>query len=271
MSEVKTGEAARKPFLYTKRTDQWYWGPLSIFIGLMLFVCWVVFRFYENNYYEAGNLLSPFFSPKIPWPHCFDNWPTILKCPAIFILWVPCLFRATCYYFRRAYYRAFFLTPPACAVSGYKGFEYEGESKFPFFLQNFHRYMFYLAALSLVHVWIDFIQTLFTADHLFNFGFLQFSVGTIVFGIDAIWLSNYVLGCHAFRHLIGGRLDCFSCSEHAKTSLSFWKNVTHLNENHALWAWLSLLSVASADVYTRLVAIKAFGPVGDFVFFTTVR
>ena len=32
------------------------------------------------------------------------------------ILAGPLDFRATCYYYRKAYYRAFFLDPPACAV-----------------------------------------------------------------------------------------------------------------------------------------------------------
>jgi hypothetical protein len=269
MTEVRTGEASKKPFLSTKRTDLWGWEPLAILVGLLLFVCWVSFRvFGENNYYEAGNMVSPFFSPRLPWPHCLDGLPQVLKCPAIFVLWIPCLFRATCYYFRRAYYRSFFGTPPGCAVSGYKGLNYTGETGFPLFLQNLHRYMFYLAAASLLfNVWPDFFETLFVKGHFFNFGFLQFSVGTIVFGLDAVWLSCYVFGCHAFRHLIGGRLDCFSCSEHAKTSHSFWKNATNLNERHALWAWLSLGSVAFADIYTRLVANGTFT---DIVFFTTV-
>ena len=48
----------------------------------------------------------------------------------------------TCYYYRRAYYRAFWLSPPACAVSEpHKS--YSGESRFPLILQNVHRYFFY--------------------------------------------------------------------------------------------------------------------------------
>jgi len=272
MTEVKTGEASKKPLFFTRRTDDWILGPFSIFLGLALFVVYVTFRVFENNYYEVGNLLSPFYSPRIPWPHCLNGLPPVVKNPAILILWIPCLFRATCYYFRRAYYRAFFATPPACAVSGYKGsglFKYFGETKFPFVLQNLHRYMFYLAVCSIVfNVWPDFLDSLFVKGHFFDFGYLQFSIGSLVFGLDAVWLSCYVFGCHAFRHLIGGRVDCFSCPEEAKTCYSFWKNVTNLNERHELWAWLSLLSVAGADVYTRCVATKTFT---DVVFFSTAR
>ena len=36
--------------------------------------------------------------------------------PAFLILWIPGGFRATCYYYRKAYYRSFFGSPPGCAV-----------------------------------------------------------------------------------------------------------------------------------------------------------
>ena len=36
--------------------------------------------------------------------------------PAFLILWGPGLFRLTCYYYRKAYYRSFWGAPPACAV-----------------------------------------------------------------------------------------------------------------------------------------------------------
>ena len=50
--------------------------------------------------------------------------------PAIFILPFPLLFRATCYYYRKAYYRAFFWDPAGCAIPekakrpGYTGERY---------------------------------------------------------------------------------------------------------------------------------------------------
>ena len=34
----------------------------------------------------------------------------------ILVAWVPLGFRGTCYYYRKAYYRAFFWDPPACAI-----------------------------------------------------------------------------------------------------------------------------------------------------------
>lgn len=268
MTEVKTGEASKKPLFSTMRTDDWKMGPASIAIGFTLFIIYATFRVFENNYYEIGNLLSPFYSPKLPWPHWLNWLPQFAKSPAILILWIPAGFRATCYYYRKAYYRAYFTTPPACSVSGYKGFKYGGETNFPFVFQNIHRYMFYLATIILAILWWDALQTLFAKDHFFNFGFLQFSVGSIVYFGNVILLSNYSFGCHAFRHLIGGRLDCFSCGEQAKTCLGFWEKVTKLNEHHQFWAWLSLFSVAFADYYTRCVASGSFT---DWVFFSLAK
>jgi hypothetical protein len=249
MNEVKTGEASKKPLGSTTRTDNWWLGPGVVAVGFLIFIAWATYRTFENNYYEVGNLLSPFYSPKIPWPHFLDFLPAPLRSPAVLILWIPAGFRATCYYYRKAYYRAYFTTPPACAVSGYKGFKYKGETAFPFVLQNIHRYMFYFATVVLAILWWDALQTLFAADHFFNFGYFQVSVGSIVFFANVVLLSNYSFGCHAFRHLIGGRLDCFSCGEQAKTCFSFWDKVTHLNEHHQFWAWCSLVSVGLTDVY----------------------
>ena len=44
-------------------------------------------------------------------------------------------FRLTCYYYRKAYYRSFWLSPPACAVAEPHA-KYTGETRFPLILQN---------------------------------------------------------------------------------------------------------------------------------------
>ena len=64
--------------------------------------------------------------------------------PALIILIFPLGFRMTCYYYRKAYYRAFWLSPPACAVAEPHG-SYSGETRFPLILQNIHRYFWYAA------------------------------------------------------------------------------------------------------------------------------
>ena len=66
--------------------------------------------------------------------------------PALFILWIPGLFRLTCYYYRGAYYKSFWADPPACAVSEPRK-TYLGERSFPLILQNFHRYFLRLSYL----------------------------------------------------------------------------------------------------------------------------
>jgi hypothetical protein len=50
---------------------------------------------------------------------------------------------------------------------------------------------------------------------------------------------------------VGGRLDCFSC---ARTQKGAFDKVSTWNEDHKKWAWMSLFSVAIADIYIRLVA-----------------
>ena len=73
-------------------------------------------------------------------------WPLS---PAIIILIFPLGFRLTCYYYRKAYYRAFWLSPPACAVAEPHA-KYTGETRFPLILQNIHRYFWYVAMLFCV-------------------------------------------------------------------------------------------------------------------------
>ena len=74
----------------------------------------------------------------------FGSWWGIS--PAIIILIFPLGFRLTCYYYRKAYYRGFWASPPACAVAEPHK-KYSGETRFPLILQNIHRYFFYAAIL----------------------------------------------------------------------------------------------------------------------------
>ena len=54
---------------------------------------------------ESAYFLSPFYSPLLALP----SWVPAWIAPAIFVMWMPAGFRLTCYYGRKAYYRAFFL------------------------------------------------------------------------------------------------------------------------------------------------------------------
>lgn len=241
MSEAKIAE---KPALgSTARTDTWWLEPALVAVGFGLFIAYATFRAFENSFYEVGSYLSPFYSPKL----LFDWWKWS---PAILILWIPAGFRATCYYYRKAYYRAYFMTPPACAVSPIAQ-KYCGETTFPLVFQNLHRYFLYLAILVLAILWWDVLQA-FSWDGAFSV-----RVGGLVMLANVLFLSNYTFGCHAFRHLVGGRLDCFSCSPAAKGQLKLWTIVSKLNEHHMLWAWVSLFSVGFTDFYIRMVASGA--------------
>src|SRR5437773_4369538 len=115
----------------TLRGDAWWMEILAVVIVLGGFGAYATLRAFENAYYFWGPYLSPFYSPLIDPQHHW--WPFS---PALLILVGPLGFRATCYYYRKAYYRAFFFDPPACAVGESARRNYRGETAFPFILQN---------------------------------------------------------------------------------------------------------------------------------------
>jgi len=226
----------------TLRRDAWWLEILPVVVVLGGFGLYATLRAFEGRYYEWGPYLSPFYSPLIDPQHHW--WPLS---PALLILGGPLGFRATCYYYRKAYYRAFFLDPPACAV-GEPGRSYRGETKFPFILQNAHRYFFYLAVLFLAFLWHDAIRAFF-----FDSGF-GMGVGTLVLLTNVVLLSLYTFSCHSLRHLAGGKLDCFSCATFGKPRHTAWRWISALNERHMLFAWVSLFGVGLTDFYVRLVS-----------------
>ena len=227
----------------TQRRDAWWLELLPVIALLGAFGFYATARAFEGTYYEWGPYISPFYSPLIDPHHRW--WPFS---PALLILVWPLGFRATCYYYRKAYYRAFFLDPPACAVGEPANRKYRGETAFPFILQNVHRYFLYLAILFLAFLWHDAIKGFFF-DGQFGIG-----VGSLILLVNVILLSIYTLSCHSLRHLAGGKMDCFSCASFGTTRAAAWRGFSSLNERHMQFAWASLISVGSADLYIRLVA-----------------
>src|SRR5208337_2733565 len=150
----------------------------------------------------------------------------------------------------KAYYRAFFLDPPGCAVGEHKR-SYRGETAFPFILQNAHRYFFYLAVIFIAFLWHDAIRAFFFDD-----GF-HAGLGTAVMLVNVILLSLYTFSCHSLRHLAGGKLDCFSCATFGMPRHGVWRAVTFLNDRHMALAWTSLITVGFTDFYIRMVASGA--------------
>ena len=140
--------AAHRGFGTTSRRDNWWAAPLVVFIGLSAFLVYATWAAFQNAHYDFGPYLSPFYSPVL-WgssPHAWFGelppfWPAFIPfSPALLILPFPAGFRFTCYYYRGAYYKAFWADPPACAV-GEPRKSYLGENSFPLILQNIHRYL----------------------------------------------------------------------------------------------------------------------------------
>lgn len=249
---MSAGIPARSRFGATLRRDAWWLEILPVVVLLGLFAIYATVRAFEGRYYEWGPYLSPFYSPLIDPEHRW--WPFS---PALLILVGPLGFRATCYYYRKAYYRGFFLDPPACAV-GEGRRNYRGETAFPFLLQNSHRFFLYLAILFLAFLGYDAVVS-YRFDGRFGVG-----VGSLVLTVNVVLLTLYTFSCHSLRHLAGGAVDCFSCSAAGRARHRVWKWVTALNERHGLLAWISLVAVALADLYVRSVACGAIRDVRLF-------
>lgn len=238
----------------TQRRDAWWVEIIPIILLMGGFGVYATFRALEGAYYHWGPYLSPFYSPLIDPNH---HWLPRFITPAMLILAAPLGFRATCYYYRKALYRAFLFDPPACAVSENSSRNYKGETAFPFILQNLHRYFLYLAILFLVFLWKDAFDAFFFRGRLgreeFGIGF-----GTLVMVANVTLLSLYTLSCHSLRHLAGGKLDCFSCAAFGAPRHTAWSWLSFLNERHMRFAWASLISVGFTDFYIRSVASGLF-------------
>ena len=239
----------------TLRTDAWWLLPATVVVVLGAFIVYSTWAGLQNAHYFAAPYLSPFYSPCLS-KSCLHltfgmglsdvSVPIIgIVSPAFLILWGPGLFRLTCYYYRKAYYRSFWLAPPACGVRDAHG-SYSGESRFPALLQNLHRYAWYVAVIFIV---------LLTWDAILAFRFpngFGIGVGTIIMWINVLFLAAYTFSCHSCRHLCGGSVNVFS---KAPVRYGLWRFITRLNERHPLFAWLSLFSVGLTDLYIRLVSM----------------
>src|SRR5947208_10682327 len=145
----------------SRRTDAWWVEPLIVVAVLGSFGVYSLWVAFTNANYFAEPYLSPFYSPCIAANCAHVTLPILGRwwnlSPAFLILWIPLGFRATCYYYRKAYYRSFFWAPPACAVPD-RASTYAGETRFPFIFQNAHRYFFWLSLVILAFLWWDALQ-----------------------------------------------------------------------------------------------------------------
>jgi hypothetical protein len=240
----------------TLRQDRWWLAPLATFVVFSAFVVYATWRAFAGADYYSAPYLSPFYSPCLTddcvagssdFGQPFSWWQLS---PALLILIFPLGFRMTCYYYRKAYYRSFWLSPPACAVAEPHG-KYTGETRLPLILQNIHRYFWYAAiVVSLV---LSYDVVLAFRDEHEDWGHM--GLGTLIMLINIVLIWLYTLSCHSCRHTVGGRLRHFS-----KHPIRYraWTLVSRLNLSHARYAWYSLFSVALTDLYIYLLATGAF-------------
>ena len=245
----------------TLRTDRWWLYPLTTFVVFFGFVVYATWRAFAGSNYYAKPYLTPFYSPCLgdcvagssDFGQPFGWFPLSA---ALIILIFPLGFRMSCYYYRKAYYRAFWLSPPACAVAEPHG-GYTGEKRLPLIINNLHRYFWYAAMAVAVILSYDVVLAFRNEEHEWG----HMGLGTLLMLINVIFIWLYTLSCHSCRHTVGGRLRHFS--KHP-VRYRLWTWVSKLNTGHALYAWLSLFSVAIADFYVYLLATDT---ISDLRFF----
>ena len=243
--------AIRQPF----RRLPWWVSPVIttvVLVGFGIYTA-IVALFFRGEY---ESYLSPFFSPPIGAP----SWLPDFFYPGVLVLWLPLGFRATCYYYRKAYYRSFFWDPPACSSKAqqreFRSAEgYRGERNL-FVWNNILRYFLYGSFVLLTFLTIDAVRTFFPPGEGF-----AIHVGSIIFTVNVALLWSYSFSCHSLRHIVGGRVDCYSCVTGSNYRLKAYNWLTVLNRQHALWAWLNLFWLLITDIYLRLVMA---GLVTDF-------
>jgi hypothetical protein len=227
----------------------------------MAFIVYATIRAFQGAHYYTTPYLSPFYSPCLgdcvegasDFGQPFAGFPLSA---ALIILIFPLGFRLTCYYYRKAYYRAFWLSPPACAVAEPHQ-TYSGETRLPLILNNVHRYFWYAAVLVALVLSFDTVLTFRNEDGEWG----HMGLGSLIFIANVVLIWLYTLSCHSCRHVMGGRLRHFS--KHP-VRYKAWTFVSRLNANHAAYAWLSLFSVAIADAYVLLLST---GTITDLRFF----
>jgi hypothetical protein len=249
----------RRRFGETMRKDWWWLQPATVVLFLSTFLVYATWAAFQGKHYTYGPYLSPFYSPELfgssshawfgPKPEWWPRW--LVFSPALLILPFPGLFRLTCYYYRGAYYKAFWADPPACAVGELRK-EYCGEAAFPLIVQNIHRYFLYIALVFLIVLTYDVYQALWFTDPATGQKSFGIGVGTLVLAANVILLAGYTMGCHSLRHVVGGYLDRLSGSPVRRR---VYECSSRLNRAHMRWAWMSLFSVPFADLYVRLCSM----------------
>jgi hypothetical protein len=243
----------------TLRTDPWWRSPALTAVLLTIWVTYATVHVFIGKYYWVPryHYLTPFYSPCVsgecaPDSASLGTWigslPPIIPYAFISLPFVLG-FRLSCYYYRRAYYRAFWRAPAACAVREPHA-KYTGETRFPLLGQNLHRYFFYWVVLvSLLNTY-DVAQAFRGPNGSFGLG-----LGTLIMLANVILLWGYTLGCHSCRHITAGRLNNFS--QHP-VRYWIWTKFSWLNARHMQLAWTTLGTLMLTDLYIWLLAAGVF-------------
>ncbi|HEX3794784.1 MAG TPA: hypothetical protein VHV57_09820 [Acidimicrobiales bacterium] len=244
---------ARRRRFATLRPDRWWLRPLAAAAFLGALTAYAVWAGFQTSRFATGSYISPLYSPCVA-ADCGAHANAVIIgrwwqwSPALLVMAVPIGVRATCYYYRKLYYRSFWLSPPACGVAEPHA-RNSGESRFPLVLQNLHRYFWAASVL---------VAAMLTFDAVNAFrqpGGLGVGVGTALIVLNGAAFWGYVLSCHACRHLVGGELR--SQAGHPIRHRS-WKITSALNSHHGQFALVSLPLVMITDGYVRLVSSGVF-------------
>jgi hypothetical protein len=210
----------------------WWIEPALTVICYSAFVIYATWSVFDQVNVKFYPYVSPFFSLWLGFG--------LIRVPVIGILLpilavIPLGLRGSCYYYRKSYFRSFFWDPPACAIQELKRGKYRGETRFPWVINNYHRYFLLLSLVVLLFLWVDVVRAFIYSGAFFV------GLGSIIMLINVVLLSLYTLTCHSFRYLMG------PVWHRAVTILNY------ANPRHGFYAWVSMFSVALTDVYIRLL------------------
>ena len=246
------GQGMAEGFGQTERTDAWWLIPVAQALGLLVLIGYAnyaaILGAAHYHYVENGrDYLSPFYSPYI-----HPAWLPAWLSPALLILVFPLGFRTTCYYYRKAYYRSFFADPMGCAV-GERAQGLLRRDQVPVHPAEPAPLLPLRGAGDPGHP----VDGRGEGVHLSRIPDGPTSGDRRRLardpGLRTVSLTLYTFSCHSLRHLVGGKLDCFSCAVAGGPRHKAWSAVSVLNEHHMGFAWLSLFVVCFADFYVRHV------------------
>jgi hypothetical protein len=243
----------------TLRSDPWWRKPAITAALLTIWVLYATVRVFTGHWYWVPqyHYLTPFYSPCVsgecvPGSSALGQWiPAIPPIIPYAFVSLPFVlgFRLSCYYYRGAYYKAFWRSPTACAIREPHAAQH-GESRLPLVLFNLHRFFFYMAmVISILNTW-DLAQAFRGPDGNFGVG-----LGSLIMLVNVVGLWAYTISCHSCRHITGGRLKHFS---RHPVRYWIWTQVSKLNTRHMQLAWTTLGTLMLTDLYIMLVASGAF-------------